>query len=122
MLRSKLAQSLDENHYNVDYLLNFLDQKVKERTSLTTVEGKTPQLSVSESGLTLKNLFLTYTNERDYETRVQTDIQILFPQMNFTESGSFPNVLKICTDRTERSVFRKNIKRYRGWKYLWWWR
>ena len=94
VLRSKLAQSSDENHYNVDYLLNFLDQKVKERTSLTTVEGKTPQLSVSESGLTLKNLFLTYTNEQDYETRVQTDIQILFPQMNFTESGSFPNVLK----------------------------
>lgn len=57
VLRSKLAQSSDENHYNVDYLLNFLDQKVKERTSLTTVEGKTPQLSVSESGLTLKNLF-----------------------------------------------------------------
>lgn len=27
VLRSKLAQSSDENHYNVDYLLNFLDQK-----------------------------------------------------------------------------------------------
>lgn len=94
VLRKKLAKSSDENHYNVDYLLTFLDKRVREQTSLTTAEGKTAQLSVSESGLTLKNLFLTYTNEQDYETRVQTDIQILFPQMNFTESGSFPNVLK----------------------------
>lgn len=107
VLRGKLAQSSDENRYNVDYLLTFLDKRVREQTSLTTVEGKTPQLSVSESGLILKNLFLTYTNAQDYETRVQTDIQILFPQMNFTESGSFPNVLKYALVAQNGAVLEK---------------
>lgn len=95
-LRESLASSKNSSNYDIEYLLSFLDQNVKNHTTLTTVAGKNPKLTVNENGVVLKNLSLTYVDEEDYITKVDTDIQIKIPDMNFSKMSSVPNLLQYC--------------------------
>ena len=94
ILRERLESDAQSKYYDIDYLLGFLDKEVRENTALEAVEGKTPALVVSDHGLTLKNLHLSYQDSKGYLSQVTTDIQIKYPQMDFTQSESYPNVLQ----------------------------
>lgn len=94
ILRKRLESEKKKECYDKDYLLGFLDKEVRENTALKAVEGKTPALVVSDHGLTLKNLHLSYQDSKGYLSQVTTDIQIKYPQMDFTQSESYPNVLQ----------------------------
>ncbi len=94
ILRERLESDAQIQYYDIDYLLGFLDKEVRENTALEAVEGKTPALVVSDHGLTLKNLHLSYQDSKGYLSQVTTDIQIKYPQMDFTQSESYPNVLQ----------------------------
>jgi len=96
ILREKLKLESNENYYNTKYLLGFLDSKVKSNTTLSALDGKNPILITNKYGIVLQNLHLKYVNERSYVSEVTTNIQIQYPQMNFTQTGSYPNVLKYC--------------------------
>lgn len=94
ILRKRLESEKKKECYDKDYLLGFLDKEVRENTALKAVEGKTLALVVSDHGLTLKNLHLSYQDSKGYLSQVTTDIQIKYPQMDFTQSESYPNVLQ----------------------------
>lgn len=92
VLRERLESGDDANCYDMEYLLDFLDERVKQNTVLTTISGKKPTLIANENGLALKNLYLKYTDSKGMMTEVMTDIQIQYPQIDFTQTGSYPNV------------------------------
>lgn len=95
-VRESVASPKNSSHYDTDHLLGFLDEKVKNHTTLTTSKGRNPVLSVSSKGVVLKNLYLTYINEEDYVSRVATDIHIKIPDMNFSGAQNVPNLLQYC--------------------------
>lgn len=93
-LRERLKSSGDKRYYDMDYLLSFLDSRVKKNTKLEPPEGKKAVLSVNSDGVTLKNLYLTYIDEKEYISRVATDIQIRIPDLNFSKFQSTSNVVQ----------------------------
>lgn len=93
-LRERLRSSADKRYYDMEYLLSFLDSRVKKNTKLETAEGKKAVLSVNSDGVTLKNLYLTYIDEKEYISRVATDIQIRIPDLNFSRFHSTSNVVQ----------------------------
>lgn len=93
-LRERLKSSADKRYYDMEYLLSFLDSRVKKNTKLETAEGKKAVLSVNSDGVTLKNLYLTYIDEKEYISRVATDIQIRIPDLNFSRFHSTSNVVQ----------------------------
>ncbi len=93
-LRDKWKSPGDKRYYDMDYLLSFLDSEVKQNTKLETAEGKKAVLSVNSDGITLKNLYLTYVDEKEYISRIATDIQILVPDLNFSRFHSTSNVVQ----------------------------
>ncbi len=94
-LRKSIVASQNKSYYDMEHLLGFLDEKVKERTTLTTVDGKKPYLNVNKTnGVTLKNLSLTYVNEEDYISSISTDIQLKIPDINFSKFNTGSNIVQ----------------------------
>lgn len=94
-LRKSIVASQNKSYYDMEHLLGFLDEKVKERTTLTTVDGKKPYLNVNKTnGVTLKNLSLTYVNEEDYISSISTDIQLKIPDINFSKFNMGSNIVQ----------------------------
>lgn len=94
-LRTSIVASQNESYYDMEHLLGFLDEKVKERTTLTTADGKKPYLNVNKTnGVTLKNLSLTYVNEEDYISSIRTDIQLKIPDINFSKFNTGSNIVQ----------------------------
>lgn len=94
-LRKSIVASQNKSYYDMEHLLGFLDEKVKERTTLTTADGKKPYLNVNKTnGVTLKNLSLTYVNEEDYISSISTDIQLKIPDINFSKFNMGSNIVQ----------------------------
>lgn len=93
-VKGRVASAGNTSYYDMNHLLGFLDENVKKNTTLTTSKGRNPILSVSNKGLILKNLYLTYVNEENYVSRVATDIHIKIPDINFSNALSVPRLLQ----------------------------
>ena len=90
-LRDKIATDANQSLYDITYLEGFLDDDIAVNTTLSAAPA---ELAVTSDGMTLRNLSVTYVDENDYITRVSTNIKLQIPQMNFSQSSAYPNVLK----------------------------
>lgn len=103
-LQVSLGKSGDTAHYNKDKLLTFIpkeqqydDAVTKQGAKIITEDaGLNPLLAVTDNGLVLKNVDVKYFGEDDYVSEIKTDIALAYPQMNFTQPSSTPDLLKYC--------------------------
>lgn len=77
--------------YDPDALEGFL-RETKAYASVTAPAGANA-VNIDEAGIILKNVTVTYTDTNDYETQIQTDIVLQYPDVEFEEIRSIPNLL-----------------------------
>ncbi len=109
-LQKELEKSSTESdQYKVDLLIGFLSDRSKGdgdgsrggfQTYGAIVEsnldtGKYP-LSLMANGIYLKDLKVTYVNEKGIVSIISTDIRIALPQVDFSESSAFPDLEQYC--------------------------
>lgn len=101
-LKKKIGKSTDDTKYNLSYLENYIgashryDAENDTGAKLVTQEGKEANLVVTQSGLVIMNLELTYKDADDYESVVDTDLVLGYPQVNFIQPTSVPDLLNYC--------------------------
>lgn len=60
----------------------------------TTSVEKDPVLAFTTDGVVLKNLMVTYYADKNFESRVRTDILLAYPKIDFTQTTNAPNLLE----------------------------
>ncbi len=101
-LKKKIGQTMDDTHYDIGYLENYIGASHRYEAAtgtgarLTTQDGKDADLVVTQSGLVIMNLELSYKDADAYESVVDTDLVLSYPQVNFIQSTSVPDLLNYC--------------------------
>lgn len=96
-LKAQLASATDNTKYDTTKLLNYVGESHRSRTTLTTQTGTTADLVLTTSGVVLRNLSVTYTNNKNYVSTVCTDIVLNYPAVNFSQAADVPHLLRYCT-------------------------
>lgn len=50
------------------------------------------RVNVTEDGLILKNVIVTYQNKQDYVTKIKTDIVLSYPEIDFSQNSAMPDL------------------------------
>lgn len=101
-IRALKEQLLEEgNQDSAGYSLSYLSSLIREAeyhedtkvgAKLTTSPGQN-LIQETADGLMLKNVTVTYYGEGDYLTEIKTDIVLGFPDINFSQVATMPNLL-----------------------------
>lgn len=92
--------------YKADKLEAFL-RETKENAKVTAPAGRNV-INLDSAGIILKNVTVTYTDTRDYETQIQTDIVLRYPKVDFAQISNMPNLLSYALVAND-SFFVNNI-------------
>lgn len=103
-LQSSLGKSTDLTKYDITKLSGYIsaEQQYREPSKtgakiMTEDEtGLSPVFTQTDSGLVLKNIDLKYYGTDDYVSEIKTDITLHYPQMNFAQPSSAPDLLGYC--------------------------
>ena len=101
-VKEEIGQTMDDTHYDIGYLENYIgafhryEAATGTGARLTTQDGKDADLVVTQSGLVIMNLELSYKDADAYESVVDTDLVLSYPQVNFIQSTSVPDLLNYC--------------------------
>lgn len=93
-MKAKLLFNSTDNTYSVDYLTGFLKETAFDDAygigaKITTPAG-TNALNVTSEGIVLKNVTVTYHDEKGYMTQIKTDIALNYPKLDFSQSAKMP--------------------------------
>lgn len=80
-------------HYDLDHLKSMISSDVSSSAKTLIVEavGTNALNQDPDAGtFTIKNLLVTYTDDRDYMTKIQTDIVLSCPQIDFDQLSTSP--------------------------------
>lgn len=96
-LKEALSDGGDAAGYSLSYLSSLIreaeySEDTKVGAKLTTSPGQNLIYETAD-GLILKNVTVTYYGERDYVTEIKTDIVLGFPDINFSQVATMPNLL-----------------------------
>lgn len=67
-------------------------RETKDNATVTAPAGANA-VNLDKAGIILKNVTVTYTDTKDYETQIQTDIVLKYPDIDFAEMPELPNLL-----------------------------
>ncbi len=101
-LKNRLKDADDNNLYDLTKLEKYIGSSHRYDTATDTgaklqvIDGKTLSMILTEKGLVLENLEVYYRNADSYVSVVDTDIVLGYPEMNFTQSASVPDLLQYC--------------------------
>ena len=102
--------------YNIDHLKSFVNAQKLADTNISVVNGALPLIEVNaeEGTVTLKNLYISYTDDRNYMTQIKTDIVLSCPQIDLSQETTSPtDLLSYCivaNDMTKTSGGVVNLK------------
>lgn len=93
-IREAVRESGDSSKYSLDNLNNYL---VKTRYDDSTqmgakIESTNNALRVTDKGMILEDVEVTYYGEGDYVSYIRTDIILNFPEMDFTQASAVPQL------------------------------
>lgn len=93
-LREAVKESGDSSKYSVDNLNSYLVKMKYDDTAGTgaKVWSANNALRVTNKGVILEDVEVTYYGEADYVSYIKTDIVLNFPEMNFTKAASIPKL------------------------------
>lgn len=92
--------------YKPDKLEEFL-RETKANAKVSAPTGQNV-INLDKSGIILKNLIVTYTDKKNYETQLQTDIVLKYPKVDFAQVSGMPNLLNYALVAND-SFLTKNI-------------
>ncbi|MDY5863134.1 hypothetical protein, partial [Agathobacter sp.] len=94
--------------YNVETLRGYVDKKLTKKpdtskgekgpyaeiktTSPVDDSEKNGKLVVKENNLILKGIYVKYTDDKGYDSVIETDISLNVPTMKFSASGAVPDL------------------------------
>lgn len=102
ILKERLGDAADTSLYDIARLRGYIGDAHRYQAAngqgadLHTVAGKTPRLDVTDAGLVIRDLEMIYTDEENYVSVVNTDIVLAYPELNFIQSTSTPDLLSYC--------------------------
>lgn len=94
-LKKRLLAKSGELWYNRDVLYGYLKHTKwngNYGAVITTKDGQNA-LNVEKKGLVLKNVSVSYTDKRDNQTQITTDIVLNYPAIDFEKSDAKENIL-----------------------------
>lgn len=93
-LREAVKESGDSSKYSVDNLNSYLVKMKYDDTAGTgaKVWSANNAIRVTNKGVILEDVEVTYYGEADYVSYIKTDIVLNFPEMNFTKAASIPKL------------------------------
>lgn len=99
--RSELTNALQSSpgFYDITVLQSYIGSTHRYNTTtgigaqVKTQAGKDAVLDFATDGIYIRNLEVTYNGVGDYFTKVDTDIVLTYPHMNFTQNTSAPDLL-----------------------------
>lgn len=102
-LRARIADTINfypgpnAYHYNVDYLLAKVSDETKaavKELKIESIDGNNVLNVQADKGIcTIKNLSVTYIDQKNYMTKITSDIVLTCPPMDYTQKTSTPNLL-----------------------------
>lgn len=96
-LRGKVLGSASNNTYNLELLKSYVQKADDKGTVELSMEGTEGTLVTNyNTGVTLKGLTVTYTDNRGFVSIISTDLRLSIPVIDFTQSSSSPDLLKYC--------------------------
>ena len=115
-LRKQLRANDNDLLYDINTLKGYVDpallasgatpSAVIECTSATDANGRLGLLNTYETGIVLKGVKVTFTDDKGYVSIIETDISLGIPDMNFISSANLPELFTysiIATSGTELS-------------------
>ncbi|MEE1029326.1 MAG: hypothetical protein UH211_11695 [Agathobacter sp.] len=115
-LRKQLRANDNDLLYDINTLKGYVDpallasgatpSAVIECTSATDANGRLGLLNTYETGIVLKGIKVTFTDDKGYVSIIETDISLGIPDMNFISSANLPELFTysiIATSGTELS-------------------
>ncbi len=78
-----IAAMIQESAYQEEYQIG---------AKLVTAEGENI-VNETKDGLVLKNITVVYYGEKDFVSEIKTDIVLAFPDINFSQIATMPNLL-----------------------------
>lgn len=100
-LKDELAQDVSSVEGSDTYTLTYIEDLIKEKeywesdgigAKLITLEGENI-INETDKGLVLKNIRIEYHGENGYINELKTDIVLGFPDINFSQIATMPNLL-----------------------------
>lgn len=96
-LKEALKDAADSNKYDMDILESFIDET---HFKIGTGAGDNTQLESTQSckmdalstGLVLYGVKVTYTDDEDFQSIVETDFCLLIPDLHFTQFSVMPDL------------------------------
>ncbi|MDD3138992.1 MAG: hypothetical protein PHX08_08480 [Lachnospiraceae bacterium] len=100
-LRATLKITGNDTKYSLDNLKTYLVKtKLYDSTTKTGVKiealNNNPLMVATIGGVVLKNLVVTYYEKNEYVSRISTDILLDYPDVDFTQTSSMPNLLQFA--------------------------
>lgn len=98
-----IKELIDENngsgvrYYKTQILESYLKKtayNMEKKTGAVIVKLKDQVLNVDSDGVTLKNVDVRFTDADAYTSEIKTDIVLQYPELDFSQSGSMPNLLE----------------------------
>lgn len=108
-LKEKLKMPTNDGFYQVNKLILYLDKTRYDVATGTgaeilTTDGEAVLVSTEPDRLTLKDVYVQYTDQRGYVSRVKTDIVIGFPDIKFVSNKMVPDIENYCLIANVRLV------------------
>lgn len=100
-LKKKLENPAHAGYYQVNKLILYLDKTRYDAATglgaeILTTDGEAVLVSSDSDRLTLKDVYVQYTDERGYVSRVKTDIVMGFPDISFVSNRMVPDIENYC--------------------------
>ncbi len=93
-LKGRLENGKVLNQYDVGVLVAYLTADVAANTVVDSIDATTYPLVLEEDSLVLKNLKITYTDTRGYQSIIETDIRLSAPNLNLIQPSDMPDVFE----------------------------
>ena len=110
-LKAQLQSTSDSSQYDINKLQNYLVTTAWNEGNNTgaKITSDNAQLVTNYTdGVTVKNLTVTYTDSAGYVSKINTDLNLVIPSLDFTQSSSTPDILQYCLVANDKLVIESN--------------
>lgn len=93
-LKDRIHETGDVNKYDMSKLESYLSADLATHTVLSSTGSC--RLVEDTEGLVLKGLVVTYTNDENFQTVIETDIRLSAPDLNLLQPSDLPEFFDYC--------------------------
>lgn len=99
-LKDRIGQSGSNDKYDENNLATYLSDDVRIHTVLSST--KDYRLNQENDSLVLKGLVVTYTDDQQYQSIIETDIRLSAPNLNLIQPSDMPDIFEYSIIANEK--------------------